>query len=313
MAGEKNILFAVLQLLPKLVNTVAFSLRLLGNLFLALATEERCRLCTRYIDLVGWLSRIIPGDMVNPAHLEHINATSAAICHSCWQRLSSDSPIVSRFAVDEPKSEVLDFTSAAIDEQRNLLIFSGIGYTEPIKRLVRKFKYDKDVLLTRPLGSLLLTAWEHAQQHLTKDALNRNLILVPVPLHWRRRYERGYNQSALMAAAVGKNASIPVVEKALSRIKSTKPQNKLTKEARQDNLTHAFRGNEKLLRNKTVVLVDDVCTSGATLLECAREAYRCGASSVLALTVARAILMHKEVRQGELSNSNFPQNDSPIR
>jgi ComF family protein len=193
--------------------------------------------------------------------------------------------------VDNP--EVLTTNDLATDfsNVRKLIVHSGIGYTEPIKKLVRKFKYDKDLLLTQPLSDLVIRAWQ------TVSDERDNLILVPVPLHWRRKRQRGYNQAALLAEAVGKRLSISVCEKALSRKKFTKPQNKLAKDERHENLTSAFLGNEKLLRGKNVVLVDDVCTSGATLLECAREAYHCGANSVSALTVARAILVHKRDNQ----------------
>jgi len=277
MAKSQSVRVAASRVLLKLWRSIAFSIRLLWNLILALATEERCRLCTRYIDILGWLNEVTAADTVSPAYLEHLNATSAAICHTCWHSLLLNKPIVSRYSVDDTKQ---------------LHVYSGIGYTESMKTLVRRFKYDKDLLLTKPFCSLLLREGTNIERA-------DNLILVPVPLHWRRKHERGYNQSALVATAIGKQKQIPVVEKALSRRKMTEPQNKLTKEARQDNLTNAFRGNEKLLRNKNVVLIDDVCTSGATLLECTREIYRCGASSVLGLTVARAVLIHQEVENAE--------------
>jgi ComF family protein len=240
--------------------------------------------------MLDWLNEFVPGDTASPACLEE-SARSMAICDSCWKQLLLSRSILSRFAVDNP--EVLTTNDLATDfsNVRKLIVHSGIGYTEPIKKLVRKFKYDKDLLLTQPLSCLVIRAWQ------TVSDERDNLILVPVPLHWRRKRQRGYNQAALLAEAVGKRLSISVCEKALSRKKFTKPQNKLAKDERHENLTSAFRGNEKLLRGKNVVLVDDVCTSGATLLECAREAYHCGANSVSALTVARAILVHKRGNQ----------------
>lgn len=117
------------------------------------------------------------------------------------------------------------------------------------------------------------------------------MLVVPVPLHWRRRYKRGYNQATLIATEAARMLKLPLAEEALRRSKMTLPQNKLSREARQRNLADAFSGNKKLLANKCVLLIDDVCTSGATLLECSREAYRCGATCVYAMTVARAVLV----------------------
>jgi ComF family protein len=272
------------------VDKIVLCLRVSGKLFLAFATEERCRICNKYIDMLDWLNEFVPGEVASPAYLEG-SARSMAICDSCWKELLLSRSILSRFAVDNPDVLVMNDYATDFSNVRKLVVHSGIGYTEQMKKLVRKFKYDKDLLLTQPLSCLVIKAWQ------PESDKPDNLILVPVPLHWRRKRQRGYNQAALLAETVGKRLSIPVYEKALSRKKFTKPQNKLTKDARHENLTSAFRGDEKLLRGMNVVLVDDVCTSGATLLECAREAYQCGANSVSAVTVARAILVHTKGNQ----------------
>jgi ComF family protein len=120
--------------------------------------------------------------------------------------------------------------------------------------------------------------------------LNReDAVLVPVPLHWRKEFERGFNQAELLAKEASKILDIPV-SKALKRRRSTTPQQSLEKAERFKNLEFAFEGLPTKLRGRSVILVDDVCTSGATLAECAREVRRCGATNVVALTVARTML-----------------------
>jgi ComF family protein len=173
-----------------------------------------------------------------------------------------------------------------------LLVSSGIEYVGPTKKLIRRFKYDDDRLVAKDLGVLLRTAWTGLANELdTKSA-----ILLPVPLHWRRQLKRGYNQAELVALELARSTKTPAVTNGMRRTKSTTPQNKLTREQREDNLTNAFRGAKRRLKNRDVVIVDDVCTSGATLIACATEAYRCGANRVFGLTIARAILLNKNLQ-----------------
>jgi ComF family protein len=115
-------------------------------------------------------------------------------------------------------------------------------------------------------------------------------LIVPVPLHWKRQLERGFNQADLLAEVLCLYTGIPIDRKALKRNRPTASQRKLNRASRQTNVADAFSGSCRGLKNKDVILVDDVFTSGATLLECARELTRCGVSSVLGLTVAKALL-----------------------
>jgi ComF family protein len=175
------------------------------------------------------------------------------------------------------------------EDERLLVVASGIGYIEPMKKLIRRYKYDQDRLLTSELAMLLLNGWGCIAPFVELD----KTVFVPVPLHWRRKRERGYNQAALVAQRAASALKVRVRESGLRRCKATTPQNKLSKEAREENLAGAFKGNRKVLQGKDVVFIDDVCTSGYTLAECAKTAYDCGARSVYGLTIARAILVHK--------------------
>jgi ComF family protein len=113
-------------------------------------------------------------------------------------------------------------------------------------------------------------------------------VLVPVPLYPRRLRERGYNQSSLLARELGRLTALPVVEDSLYRSKDGLPQAKTaTAEDRRRNVTDAFSCRDGKLSGKHVLLVDDVCTSGATLEACAVALKAAGAVSVWGLTLAR--------------------------
>lgn len=168
--------------------------------------------------------------------------------------------------------------------------------------LVRKFKYDKDVVLADDLAYILLNGFSNMASTLSK----KEVIVTAVPLHWFRRYRRGYNQAALVGRKVADILEAPFVEHALRRAKFTRPQAKLSKEAREDNLRNAFRANAKAVKGKIVLVIDDVCTSGATLVECAQELKRVGAKDVIGMTAARAILRNElaAARQANSARTN---------
>lgn len=115
-------------------------------------------------------------------------------------------------------------------------------------------------------------------------------VIVPVPLHPRRLRERGYNQSSLLARELSKRIDVPVIEDCLIRVKQAQPQVRaINAEERRRNVVDAFVCREGSVRGKQVILIDDVCTSGATLESCAVALKSKGATSVWGLTLAREI------------------------
>jgi len=114
--------------------------------------------------------------------------------------------------------------------------------------------------------------------------------IVPVPLHPRRLKERGYNQSGLLAKELGKLANLPVIQDVLIRIKEARPQVKASDvKERRSNVANAFICQDEVVSGKQIILVDDVCTSGATLESCALALKNKGAITVWGLTLAREI------------------------
>jgi competence protein ComFC len=115
-------------------------------------------------------------------------------------------------------------------------------------------------------------------------------VLVGVPLYPRRLRERGYNQSSLLARELSRRIGWPVVEDCLVRVKQAQPQVRAVDvEERRRNVAGAFACRDEKLGGKQIVLVDDVCTSGATLESCAAALKNKGATSVWGLTLAREI------------------------
>lgn len=124
------------------------------------------------------------------------------------------------------------------------------------------------------------------------DALDGADLLVPVPLHWTRLVRRRFNQSALLARALAARTGIAWSPDALVRVRRTRTQGDLTRAQRRVNVRGAFAVRPSrlaALRGRTVVLIDDVTTTGATFEACARALRRAGAGEVRALALARVV------------------------
>jgi ComF family protein len=154
--------------------------------------------------------------------------------------------------------------------------YSFAAYEGVLRKLIHLYKYAKIRTLAKPLGDLLVRALPLDERF---DAV------VPVPLHWLRRWKRGFNQSDLLARGIARRSGVPVVQ-ALSRVRSTRTQAGLSNHARRQNMTKAFRAHR--VDDRAVLLIDDVMTTGSTAAACALALKGAGAQRVVVLTVARA-------------------------
>ncbi len=156
----------------------------------------------------------------------------------------------------------------------------SVGYhEESLRRAVLRLKFGQQVALVEPLARLLS---EELRALLSEWQPN---ALVPVPIHWRRLLERGFNQSEFLAHATGRHADLPVW-KALRRTRATPHQVGLSAAEREENLRGAFELTPRhKVHGARLVLVDDVRTTGTTLSECAAVLRMAGAADVYALTV----------------------------
>lgn len=158
-------------------------------------------------------------------------------------------------------------------------------YTGPARDMVAAYKYGGRHVLARPLGGLM-ARW--AGEALA--GLGPVEVLAPVPLHPKGLRARGYNQAALLAGRVGRGLGVGVDYGSLVKVKNTAPQAGLAGIERFLNVEGAFSVRRKgSFSGKTVGLVDDVFTSGATAGECAKTLKQGGAKRVVALTFARVV------------------------
>ncbi len=165
-------------------------------------------------------------------------------------------------------------------------VISAGAFKGPLRNAVHKFKYESDTPLAKPLARLISDALERDDRWLGEDG--EPPVIMPVPLHQSRRRARGYNQSELLARELARITGWPL-DKRLVRVKSTRSQVGLHADERQQNVRDAFvwPGSEDDVPLR-VLLVDDVCTTGATLSECAFVLMAAGAEHIFAATVARA-------------------------
>ena len=150
-----------------------------------------------------------------------------------------------------------------------------------VRRALHQLKYDGERRLAEPLGRAVARRWERAGQG--------GDVIVAVPVHEARRRQRGYDQAALIAGVVGRTLGLAVVD-ALARDRATAPQFDLDRPSRAGNVSGAFSVRSRAtrtVRDRWIVLVDDVMTTGATLAACASALLDSGAATISAVTVAR--------------------------
>lgn len=160
-------------------------------------------------------------------------------------------------------------------------IRSAVAFEGPLRQAIHRLKYGGSASLAGPLGTFLSARWQASP--LPADTI------VPVPLHVSRVRERGYNQSTLLAEQLSRATGLPLGEGALKRVRATAPQITLSAAERKLNVRDAFQASADAARGRQVLLVDDVCTTGATLESCSIALRRAGAASVWAFTLARAL------------------------
>jgi len=153
-------------------------------------------------------------------------------------------------------------------------------YDPPVSESIHQLKYHRSLAHGRDLGLLLAGELE-------RGALERPEALVPVPLHWRRQFRRGFNQSLEIARPISGHLGIPVRMDIVARRSHTTPQVGLRPARRRRNTRGAFRVRGQGVPG-CVAIVDDVVTSGATVFELARCLRRAGARDIYVWAAARA-------------------------
>jgi len=230
-------------------------------------------------------------DMLFPARCAACHepvGTHGALCAICWQNMHFiTDPLCYKcglpfeFALGEGAlCGRCIATSPNYTEARAIF-----RYDEHSKRQVLALKYYDKTQLAPIFGQWLARAG--------KAYIEKSDLILPVPLHYWRLLNRRYNQAALLAYALSKTTGLPVLPNALNRLHATPTQSGLTRRQREDNMRGAFGVHARYrpqIQGKSVLLVDDVMTTGATLDACARALHDAGAKDVYVLTLARTVI-----------------------
>lgn len=203
------------------------------------------------------------------------------LCHSCRRSLPHIvPPLCPRCGKPQPSGilcpSCVDW-QAEINGIRSPFRFDGV-----MRQAIHQLKYRNLKALTGLLATLL-------NGYLATNPMPGE-VLVPVPLHQKRLRERGYNQSSLLARELGELIKLPVIDDCLIRQRHASPQARTASvDERRSNVANAFTCRDHRLKDKQVLLIDDVSTSGATLDACAAALKATGATSVWGLVLAREI------------------------
>jgi ComF family protein len=193
--------------------------------------------------------------------------SSNPVCNHCW----------SSFARDDMKGQMpVPGNRYSFTKFRACFLM-----TDELQKAVHALKYKKMPSIGRRMG------WELGSS-IPIDFWSLCDAIIAVPLHHTRMRERGYNQSDYIALGVSESTGLPILKKAITRTRNTGTQTALDKAKRGYNVEGAFRADEKIVKGRILLLVDDVVTTGSTTDECAKALLKAGALEVRVVSAARA-------------------------
>jgi ComF family protein len=202
------------------------------------------------------------------------------ICDACYAQLQwVQSPLC--FRCGRPESKATKCCSVC--QKRPLSvnqIRAAVLFAHPVSKLIHNLKYNGAFALAKPLAQLMVKAWSTWQMPVD--------LVLPIPLHADRKRKRGYNQSTLLTRAFCEGTTLHYAEDALLRTQFTTPQVGLSAAQRLENVQNAFQA-DSCIQGKHILLIDDVCTTGATMAAAANALFAAGAETVSGYCVARAI------------------------
>lgn len=270
---------------------------ILGGLaegFLGLAYPKMCAGCAAPLEATGahrQVSGVFPGDEDEE---QEPCRYGKWLCEGCEDRLEPIAPPFCSICgnIFHGRASV-EFRCANCSQRHLWFDFARSAYqAEGLTReLIHRFKYEERQELRGLLGAMLGRALESDPRLAAAEA--GGWVLTPVPLHWRRYRERGYNQAWELCLTLRRHHPGLGLAPVLRRLRHTGKQANLQRDDRLKNPLGAFGlslwpGRRKLAQGRTVLLVDDVLTTGATLSECSRVLLQqAGARRVIALTLAR--------------------------
>ena len=233
--------------------------------FINLILPPRCLKCGKVLSEHNGLC---------PQCFNKIDFISEPYCYICGHPFSN---------LSNTKSGVKQICGNCAKEKKHLFKMqrSAFVYDENSKNLIIDFKFHDKTSSAEVLANMLFVAG--------KDIWEENPdFLIPIPMHKKRLLKRRYNQAALLCKYLSRKSLVPTNYFSLVRIQNTVPQVSLSGNKRRNNLKNAFAiKNPEKLKDKSVVLIDDVKTTGSTLRECALTLQKAGVKQIYALTLSQ--------------------------
>jgi ComF family protein len=212
-------------------------------------------------------------DVLLPPACAACGSAGALLCAACLRAARPASDPACRFLAADP--------AIAIGQDLSLAL-AAFAFDGPIRRALARLKYEGASRLAGPLA----TAATQSLRVLLE--MTGSVPLIPVPVHRERLRERGYNQTDLIARALGSAVGLPVVD-LLERVRPTTKQHRLDRAARLANLRAAFAVREVTGPHPSVIVVDDIVTTTATLEACASVLRAAGVRDIYGFAVAREV------------------------
>lgn len=213
------------------------------------------------------------------------NLADADVCEECWKKITWITEPVCEICGQPFETSYKSICKSCMLQKPNYDIARAIfSYDEFTKTAILNFKNKDATYLAKSFSDWI----KNRHSKIIADAD----IIIPVPIHRRKLFFRLYNQAAILAKRLSDISNIEFNPLVLEKLKSTHTQEGLSRIARLKNLVGAFSVNEKYasrIKNKNILLIDDVLTTGATANECAKTLKSAGAKKVFVITVAKVI------------------------
>lgn len=175
--------------------------------------------------------------------------------------------------------QIDDYSNLETYYDKHIYFFS---YEETIRRLIINYKFNEKSYLYKTFVNFLL------KQEKVLDIIKSYDIILPVPISKKRYKERGYNQTELITSEIGKLTELQLVTNCLYKQKNNVPQSTLNKEDRINNVKNAYIiKNPRIIKDKSIIIFDDIYTTGSTVNECSKILKQNGAKEILVMTIAK--------------------------
>lgn len=231
-------------------------------------------------------------DLFFPKKCVNCNKYGSYLCPECLNLVSICSSRICPQCSKPAPFGMVHFsckTKTSLDGLTTIFNYKGV-----VKKTILKFKYRLVSDLAKTIIELFLSCCGE-DKAFSKFVNQKNVVLIPVPLHWQRKNWRGFNQAELLGKMIASQLGISFIPNLLLRIKNTKTQTMLKREERLRNIKNAFAINKKLPINiliskyPNILIFDDVWTTGSTMKESAKVLKKQGFPKVWGLTLARGI------------------------